>query len=207
MSSPVIWESQELKRLWEEKISQKAVDFFEKFVISQQSLKFKSIKQYAEETNIPLKYIRRSSDVFHELGLMEKKVNGDEMSCTFELPIRFNPPKNAKRESWGTDKRKSQYISQKIRKEIYTLDDGICAYCGALIDFKESRVDHIYPDSKGGADDIDNMTISCEKCNRKKWYWIPGDSEFLEPQHFRGKRVKNVTYEKRDGGYYPKFTF
>jgi 5-methylcytosine-specific restriction endonuclease McrA len=41
-----------------------------------------------------------------------------------------------------------------------------CAYCGVKdVPF---QIEHIHPRAKGGSDSITNLTLSCEKCNRKK---------------------------------------
>lgn len=36
------------------------------------------------------------------------------------------------------------------------------------MDRSEMTVDHIIPKSKGGLDVIENMTLSCLKCNKEK---------------------------------------
>ena len=41
-----------------------------------------------------------------------------------------------------------------------------CNYCGQVGGILE--VDHIVPFSKGGGDDISNLTTSCRRCNRSK---------------------------------------
>ncbi len=40
-----------------------------------------------------------------------------------------------------------------------------CSYCGRLV---EVAVDHIVPVSRGGQNDISNLTASCRSCNSKK---------------------------------------
>ena len=61
-------------------------------------------------------------------------------------------------------------ISIALRKKIFERDDYTCVYCGKSL-WKNGiklEVDHIIPISKGGTDDIDNLTTSCRKCNREK---------------------------------------
>ncbi|GAA6623604.1 RNA-guided endonuclease IscB [Scytonema sp. NUACC26] len=41
-----------------------------------------------------------------------------------------------------------------------------CAYCGAA--YVPLQIEHIHCRAKGGSDSITNLTLSCEKCNRKK---------------------------------------
>lgn len=40
-----------------------------------------------------------------------------------------------------------------------------CWYCGSE---NPDTVDHVIPVSKGGADDLDNLVLSCKRCNSRK---------------------------------------
>lgn len=44
--------------------------------------------------------------------------------------------------------------------------DGICSYCGCQLE--KYHVDHKIPLSRGGSNSLDNLAISCEKCNLQK---------------------------------------
>ena len=64
---------------------------------------------------------------------------------------------------WGYDcERRSgyqkhrEYLLKKYKK---------CVYCGSN---KELQIDHIHPVSRGGGDEIENLTIACQKCNQFK---------------------------------------
>ena len=46
--------------------------------------------------------------------------------------------------------------------------DYKCGYCGTDIDLHDSHGDHILPHSKGGKTEIDNLVMSCPKCNMSK---------------------------------------
>lgn len=55
---------------------------------------------------------------------------------------------------------------KRISKEVFERDGYTCTYCektGGVLE-----VDHVIPFSKGGSDDIDNLTTACRKCNRQK---------------------------------------
>jgi 5-methylcytosine-specific restriction endonuclease McrA len=44
-----------------------------------------------------------------------------------------------------------------------------CPYCGCEFDIlTEIHTDHIYPLSKGGLEDDDNLVLVCSSCNLKK---------------------------------------
>jgi len=62
--------------------------------------------------------------------------------------------------------RKDIKLWHKIRKEIFERDNFVCQYCGKIGGILE--IDHIIPMSKGGTNELSNLTTSCKQCNRKK---------------------------------------
>jgi 5-methylcytosine-specific restriction endonuclease McrA len=57
----------------------------------------------------------------------------------------------------------TKHIKKHIREEL--LDDAECSNCHT----KENlEIDHIYPRSKGGKSNRDNLQILCKSCNCKK---------------------------------------
>ena len=54
----------------------------------------------------------------------------------------------------------------RISKAVFKRDNYTCQYCGKV--GGKLEVDHIFPFSKGGSDSLDNLTTSCQKCNRQK---------------------------------------
>jgi uncharacterized protein YbaR (Trm112 family) len=54
----------------------------------------------------------------------------------------------------------------RIRNEIFERDNYTCFYCGERGGKLEA--DHIKPFSKGGTNDLENLTTSCRRCNRQK---------------------------------------
>lgn len=53
-----------------------------------------------------------------------------------------------------------------LRKFVFKRDNYTCNYCGKIGGILEC--DHIIPFSKGGSNEIQNLTTSCRKCNRQK---------------------------------------
>ena len=61
--------------------------------------------------------------------------------------------------------KKSRYISQKVKREVWRRDQGRCIECGS----KENlEFDHIIPFIKGGSNTVRNIQLLCAKCNQKK---------------------------------------
>ena len=52
--------------------------------------------------------------------------------------------------------------------ELRRRDGNGCGYCGIPLEQVEIHLDHIKPVSKGGTDDLENLTLACEFCNMAK---------------------------------------
>ena len=59
-------------------------------------------------------------------------------------------------------------ISLKLRFEVFKRDGFTCQYCGRKTPEVILELEHIIPLSKGGTDELDNLTTSCFECNRGK---------------------------------------
>jgi hypothetical protein len=85
---------------------------------------------------------------------------------------------------------------ETIYKMLGKQNDGVvpCFVCGLHVEKKDATLEHKLPVSKGGTDDMDNLSISHEKCNRKRgnsidieelkmkthtgnYYFVPGTDE------------------------------
>lgn len=71
----------------------------------------------------------------------------------------------------------------KLLKIIFNRDNYTCSYCGKVGGKLEG--DHIIPISKGGTNELHNLTTSCRKCNRQK-----KDKTVIEFKIWR--EIKNV---------------
>lgn len=68
-----------------------------------------------------------------------------------------------KQEITGARRRKS--LSKEMRREVYEMYGGHCAYCGKEIDIKDMQVDHVQSVYLGGADELENYRPACRSCN------------------------------------------
>jgi 5-methylcytosine-specific restriction endonuclease McrA len=62
-------------------------------------------------------------------------------------------------------------VHRKIRfnkKAVIKRDCYMCQYCGKALEGKDATVDHIVPQSKGGATSWSNCVCSCFPCNARK---------------------------------------
>ena len=66
-----------------------------------------------------------------------------------------------------------KYVKQNIQKvpltreNIYRRDNYECVYCGSSY-LKSLTLDHVIPQSKGGANAWDNLVTACRTCNSEK---------------------------------------
>lgn len=67
-----------------------------------------------------------------------------------------------------TTKNAREPISKRLRFEVFKRDAFKCHYCGRNPPTVFLELDHIIPVSKGGTNQIDNLTTACFECNRGK---------------------------------------
>lgn len=56
-------------------------------------------------------------------------------------------------------------IPRDVVDAVWIRDKGRCVYCGST---ENLQLDHIIPFSKGGATNVENLQLLCQKCNIKK---------------------------------------
>lgn len=71
------------------------------------------------------------------------------------------------RHGWpaGAFKTGREPIPQEVRARVISRDGFCCRACGAT---EHLEIDHIYPHSLGGSDDISNLQTLCHRCNSRK---------------------------------------
>lgn len=61
--------------------------------------------------------------------------------------------------------KKKRGIKKSVRFAVLRRDRFRCVYCGATASEKRLHVDHVYPRSHGGSDEMDNLVAACDECN------------------------------------------
>ncbi|WP_165052407.1 MULTISPECIES: DUF262 domain-containing protein [unclassified Adlercreutzia] len=59
-------------------------------------------------------------------------------------------------------------FTDKMKREAYERQDGVCPSCGGHFSIEQMEGDHITPWSEGGATTADNCQMLCRDCNRRK---------------------------------------
>lgn len=68
----------------------------------------------------------------------------------------------------GFEKTGRRLFTYDERTAILKSTDGKCACCGCKLTTKTLTVEHIIPISRGGKNDMENLTALCETCNKDK---------------------------------------
>jgi 5-methylcytosine-specific restriction endonuclease McrA len=64
----------------------------------------------------------------------------------------------------GVEYQNGNLKDKKLRDFIFNKNSNRCVYCGK----KGEEIEHIVPKSKGGTNSVQNLTLSCRKCNESK---------------------------------------
>ena len=67
-------------------------------------------------------------------------------------------------------------IPWRIKNQLFMSQKGKCFYCGYTRRMRYLEIDHKYPVSRGGGDEIENLQLLCTPCNMRKG--IQSDEEF-----------------------------
>lgn len=85
---------------------------------------------------------------------------------------------------------KRQSINKKLRFEVFKRDNFTCQYCGRKAPDIVLNVDHIVPVSKGGTNELLNLTTSCFDCNNGKRDVPLNDASVLNKQRLQLEQLQ-----------------
>ena len=57
---------------------------------------------------------------------------------------------------------------KKLKPHVWNKTHGYCYYCGTKITLDSMNIDHLIPEKKGGAHNLDNLFPACQTCNSSK---------------------------------------
>jgi hypothetical protein len=96
---------------------------------------------------------------------------------------------------------RSRQIPESIRRAVHERDGGACVRCGDRPPTVELHVDHIYPWSKGGSNDLSNLQLLCERCNLSKGAKVEDGmslESFQEPVSALARALERPTIRSAD---------
>lgn len=59
-------------------------------------------------------------------------------------------------------------IPSNLRRRVIERDGLRCVFCNVDLIKSEVHLDHVIPESQGGATSYDNLQVTCRKCNLEK---------------------------------------
>ena len=80
-------------------------------------------------------------------------------------------------------------IPTYVRRIVIERDGLRCVYCGVDLLRNEVHLDHVIPESQGGATLVSNLQVTCGKCNLEKG--ILTESEFENKLRTRALNILN----------------
>ena len=78
-------------------------------------------------------------------------------------------------------------IPLNLRRRVIERDGLHCVYCDDDLSNSEIHMDHVIPESQGGATDYYNLQVTCRKCNLAKG--VLSESEFTEKLKVRALNI------------------
>ena len=78
-------------------------------------------------------------------------------------------------------------IPVNLRRMVIERDGLRCVYCGVDLLKNEVHLDHVIPESKGGPTSLNNLQVTCGKCNLEKG--VLSESEFENKLRTRAIRI------------------
>jgi len=82
-----------------------------------------------------------------------------------------------------------QRIPLNLRRSVIDRDGLHCVYCDDDLSDAEIHMDHVIPESKGGATTYNNLQVTCRKCNLDKG--VLSESEFMNKLRTRAVNILN----------------
>jgi len=64
--------------------------------------------------------------------------------------------------------------NQRLKAKLLA-EDPCCRYCEVELHQRRATLDHVIPRSRGGADAISNLALTCKFCNMAKAARLPGE--------------------------------
>ena len=82
---------------------------------------------------------------------------------------------------------KKERIPTNLRRRVIDRDGYRCVYCDEDLTITELHLDHVIPESKGGPTTVDNLQVTCRKCNTAKG--VLTESEFMSKLRQRAQNI------------------
>lgn len=67
-------------------------------------------------------------------------------------------------------------LNDNVRRQVRERANYLCEYCHSSEEASAANfaIDHIMPRSLGGADDLENLALACQRCNGYRYNFVTG---------------------------------
>ena len=126
-------------------------------------------QEYLEKERAAINAVNEIAEKYGEsLAFVWHWGNGNGTGIMDAISEKIISLHDVKRDSFALAQRKSQSkanMDASLRLKVYERDGYQCLHCGVR---KDLSLDHIHPESKGGATTLENLQTLCRSCNSKK---------------------------------------
>jgi hypothetical protein len=83
------------------------------------------------------------------------------------------------------------------RERLFARDKHMCGYCGGLFAEQDLTIEHVTPESRGGANAWENLVTACRSCNQRKANRTPEQANMpllylpYRPNRWEGMILRN----------------
>nr|WP_245927647.1 HNH endonuclease [Aphanothece hegewaldii] len=77
-------------------------------------------------------------------------------------------------------------IDSTIRLQVRARANYLCEYCHSSEDASAAlfEIDHLIPRSLGGSDELVNLALACQRCNRYRYNFVTGIDPLVTGRSF-----------------------
>jgi 5-methylcytosine-specific restriction endonuclease McrA len=97
---------------------------------------------------------------------LERLMKFIPISCIALELVRFDTQALENPEISGVEYQQGELMGYEVREYLLEKWERQCAYCGKTN--IPLQIEHIIPKSRGGSNRLNNLTLACKNCNRKK---------------------------------------
>ena len=129
---------------------------------------------------------------------LERVDKGEQLDVEKAVQARLTEYRTKLRQEFADEMAAQRVVPEWSVYQVLMRDGWQCFYCGADMrgwEPGQMHIDHFYPRSKGGGDELDNLVVSCAQCNLSKNNREPTPDEVAR---FQAHLVKHAQLETSD---------